>query len=167
MLQGEEVLTKMQSKDDDSGEDLMAISVNAVQGTKTRKTVRMIANIYGKEAIILIDSRSSHSLISEAMASEWRNWSSLKSLMQVRVANGEALYCKHELVDCPIWISGHGFKISSKVLPLDCYDIILGINWLETHSPMEVDWRKKTLSFDYQGDKAILQGITPRVLNCD
>lgn len=144
----------------------MAISVNAVQGTETGKTVRMIAYIYGKEAVILIDSGSSHSFISEAMASKWRNWSSLDTPMQVRVANGEVLYCKHEL-DCPVWISGHGFKISLKVLPLDCYDIILGIDWLEAHSPMEVDWRKKWLSFEYQGEKAVLQGIAPRVHSCE
>jgi hypothetical protein len=119
--------------------NFMAISVHVVQGTEARKTVRMIADIYGREAIVLIDSGSSHSFVSEAMASKWRSWSTLQNPMQVRVANGEILHCKHELQDCPVWISGHGFKISLKVLPLDCYDIILGIDWLEQHSPMEVD----------------------------
>lgn len=90
---------------------------NAVQGTETGKTVHMIADIYGREAVILIDFGSSHSFISETMASKWRNWFSLQHPMQVRVENGEVLYCKHELVDCPVWISGHGFKISLKVLP--------------------------------------------------
>jgi hypothetical protein len=46
-----------------------------------------------------------------------------------------------------------------KVLPLQCYDIILGMDWLEQHSPMVVDWKKKLLSFDYQGEKVVLQGI--------
>lgn len=53
-----------------------------------------------------------------------------------------------------------------KVLPLQCYDIILGMDWLEQHSPMVVDWKKKLLSFDYQGEKVVLQGILPDVITC-
>jgi hypothetical protein len=87
--------------------------------------------------------------------------------MQVRVANGQTLSYTHELVDCPLWISGHGFKVSLKILPLNYYDITLGIDWLESHSPMEVDWKDKWLSFDYLGSKAVLQGITTRVKYCE
>lgn len=75
-----------------------------------------------------IDSGSSHSFISESLASKWRNWTALPSSMQVRVANGQTLSYTHELVDCPLWISGHGFKVSLKILPLNYYDIILGID---------------------------------------
>lgn len=53
-----------------------------------------------------------------------------------------------------------------KVLPLQCYDIILGMDWLEQHSPMVVDWKKKLLSFDYQGEKVVLQGILSDVITC-
>lgn len=127
LLQGDEEIAEVQSKNgDDSGEDLMTISVNAVQGTESGKTVRMIADIYGQEVVILIDSGSSSNFISEALASKWRNWSTLQQTMQVKVANGEILQCTHELPDCPVWISGHAFKISLKILPLSCYDVILG-----------------------------------------
>jgi hypothetical protein len=137
--------------EEDSGDDLMGLFVNAVQGTESAKTVRMIADICGKEAIILIDSGSSHNFISEYLASKWRNWAALENPMQVKVANGEILKCTHELVDCAVWISRYGFKISLKILPLQCYNIILGIDWLEGHSPMEVDWKEKWLAFNYQG----------------
>lgn len=168
MIVGEDVHEEDSCEQEhESGEDLMAISLQAVQGTESAKTVRMVGDICGKEAIILIDSGSSHNFISEALASKWRNWSTLKNPMQVRVANGEILSCTHELLDCPVWVSGYGFKISLKILPLQCYDIILGIDWLEAHSPMEVNWKEKWLAFDHQGTKAVLQGINPRKVHCD
>ena len=37
-------------KSEDSDEDLMVISVDAVQGTEVGKTIRMIGDILGKEA---------------------------------------------------------------------------------------------------------------------
>ena len=57
----------------------------------------------------------------------------------------------------------YAFKLPMKILPLHCYDVILGIDWLEQHSPMEVNWKDKWMSFDYQGSKAVLQGITPQI----
>jgi len=31
---------------------------------------------------------------------------------------------------------------------------------------MEVNWKEKWMSFEYQGDKALLQGITSKILQC-
>jgi hypothetical protein len=126
----------------------------------------MMGNIGGKDVVILIDSGSSHNFVSETVASRWRNWTALESPMQVRVANGQILNCTHEVTTCPMWIGGYAFKLPLKILPLHCYDVILGIDWLEQHSPMEVNWKEKWMSFDYQGSKALLQGIIPHVLNC-
>jgi hypothetical protein len=140
MLQGDNSASEaMSDQEDDFEEYLMALSVNAAQGTSFGNRVRMVADLYGQEVIILIDSGSSSNFISESLASEWRHWAPLNSIKQVRVANGDVLRCTHELVDCPVWISRHGFKMTLKILPLSCYDIILGINWLEGHNPMEVD----------------------------
>jgi len=125
-----------------------------------------MGNIGAKDVVILIDFGSSHNFVSENLASRWRNWTALESPMQVRVANGQVLNCTHEVTACPMWISGYAFKLPLKILPLHCYDVILGIDWLEQHSPMEVNWKEKWMSFDYQGSKALLQGILPQVLNC-
>lgn len=66
-----------------------------------------------------------------------------------------------------MWISGYAFKLTLKVLPLQCYDMILGMDWLAQHSPMEVDWNAKWMSFDYQGAKILLQGISPKTVHCE
>lgn len=51
--------------------------------------------------------------------------------------------------------------VSLKILPLKCYDVILGMDWLELYSPMEVHWKSKWMSFLYKEEKIELQGIIP------
>jgi hypothetical protein len=48
--------------------------------------------------------------------------------------------------------------IDLKVLPLHCYDIILGMDWLASCSPMEIHWQKKWLTFTQGSTKVVLQG---------
>jgi hypothetical protein len=37
--------------------------------------------------------------------------------------------------------------------------MVLGMDWLEQHSPMQYDWVNKSLSFLYKGQQITLQGI--------
>jgi hypothetical protein len=78
-------------EEEDSGDDLVVLSANAAQGTDSTKTVRMVGHVGGKEVIILIDSGSSHTFISEALASRWRDWSPMHTTMQVKVYSENVL----------------------------------------------------------------------------
>ncbi|WVZ74581.1 LOW QUALITY PROTEIN: hypothetical protein U9M48_022746 [Paspalum notatum var. saurae] len=136
----------------DEGDDLMSLSCHAAQGTEALKTVRMMGSIKKQEVIMLIDSGSSHNFIDES--SKWVNKTPLSCPMKVRVANGSILLCTHEIVDCPI-------------LPLHCYDIIMGMDWLAEHSPMMIDWNEKWLSFEFLGRNIRLQGLTTTPVQCE
>lgn len=48
-----------------------------------------------------------------------------------------------------------------RVLDLGGYDVILGMDWLQLHSPMTTDWEKKFLSFPYQCKHVTLHGVPP------
>jgi hypothetical protein len=39
--------------------------------------------------------------------------------------------------------------------------MILGIDWLEVHNPMKVDWLNKWMVINYHGDIVQLQGLQP------
>jgi len=146
--------------DSDSEEDLMAISSQATQGTSQGKTIKLSGHILKHQAVILVDSGSSHNFISEQLASLISNWSTLKKPMQVKMANGGILTCTHEVTDCPWLIQGVQFQTTFRILPLQCYDAILGMDWLEQFSPMEVQWAQKWLSFSHAGKKIQLYGLT-------
>jgi hypothetical protein len=49
------------------------------------------------------------------------------------------------------------------VLPLQCYDMILGEDWLEEVSPLWVDYKSKQLGFTYQGTRVSLQGVQDNI----
>jgi len=79
--------------------------------------------------------------------------------MIVKVANGATLLCTHEVVNCSWSVQGHLFTTTFKILPLTCYDAILGREWLETHSPMQIEWKHKWLNFIHEGSIVKLSGI--------
>jgi hypothetical protein len=52
------------------------------------------------------------------------------------------------------------------VLFLNNFDMILGMDWLELHSPMKVHWAQKWLVIPYANKVITLQGIIPGALDC-
>lgn len=55
--------------------------------------------------------------------------------------------------------------IDFKVLSLQHYDGIIGMDWLSAQGTMSVNWMKKWLSFDCRGSRVFLQGDLPS--ECD
>jgi hypothetical protein len=53
------------------------------------------------------------------------------------------------------------FVADLKLLPLPYYGMILGIDWLEKHSPMKVDWMNKWMMINYKGSSVQLHGLQP------
>ncbi|CAN6301690.1 unnamed protein product, partial [Urochloa humidicola] len=152
--------------DSDSGDDLMALSIHAVDGSTASKTIKLQCHILQHKALVLVDSGSSHNFIGEQFATLLPNWKPLNKPIQVKVANGSILLCTHQIENCSWLIQGKQFQTSFKILPLKCYDAILGIEWLEQFSPMKVHWAFKWLSFQYKGEKIKLQGLCPNITQC-
>jgi hypothetical protein len=142
--------------DDD---ELMALSEHALKGLVASHTLKFAASIQNFQSIILVDSGSSHNFISEALAAKLTPWIALPHSMAVRVADGAMLQCTHEVVNCSWSVKGQLFNTTFKILPLQCYDAIIGMEWLESFSPMQIEWKQKWLSFDYQGTSVKLRGI--------
>jgi hypothetical protein len=87
---------------------------------------------------MLIDSRSSHSFLSDLVAATISPCHSLAQSVSVKVANGQTLACTHGLLN-QIWgTQGITFCSTMKTVPLRGYDVILGMDWLESHSPMKI-----------------------------
>ncbi|WVZ57697.1 LOW QUALITY PROTEIN: hypothetical protein U9M48_008050 [Paspalum notatum var. saurae] len=150
-----------QAEDHDSGDDLMALSAQVVSGTTSNRTIKLYTYIHHHSALLLVDSGSSHSFISEQFATKLTPWKLLKEPIQVKVADGGIFLCTHELEYCP-WL----FHTTFKILPLKCYDTILGIEWLEQNSPVMVDWADKWFSFCHLGKEVRLQGVQENPVKC-
>lgn len=105
---------------------------------------------------MLVDSGSSHSFISESVASCLKGAEPLPVAVNVKAANGQTLQCSYQF-PAALW-SVHGYTFCSdlKILPLAAYDMIVGMDWLEAHSPMKVHWKQKWMSIPYNGSTAFL-----------
>jgi hypothetical protein len=61
---------------------------------------------------------------------------------------------------------GYEFSSSFKVLPLQGYDGIVGMDWLSSHSPQLVEWNQKWLAFPLNGTWICLQGAATEEFAC-
>jgi hypothetical protein len=60
------------------------------------------------------------------------------------------------------WLQGHTFTIDARIFELGAYDLIVGMDWLEHHSPMQCEWLNKRISFVHEGKMITLQGVIPQ-----
>jgi hypothetical protein len=170
----EELLELLQAEQDalqsdDSDDDLlMSISKLAVSGATTSSTIRLVGMIRDQEVLILVDSGSSHCFISEGVVEKLKLATTTIPPARVKIASGGIMTCDKQLADCAWWTQGYSFNTDLRVLALGCYDMVLGMDWLEEMGDMKVSWKRKTMQFQYKGQSVFLRGIppTPPVLEC-
>jgi hypothetical protein len=148
-------------------QSFMILSVAALSGVEAPRTLKIKDQIQGVEMLILIDSGSSHSFISEQVATVLKGVTTVSSPTQVQVANGHTLQSLSEMLNAEWFIQGCQFHSDLKVLALQSYDMILGMEWLERFSPMKIHWAHKWLSIPYNNGTITLQGILPGSLECN
>ena len=82
----------------------------------------------------------------------------LPHVCKVRVVDGGELACTAEIPAC-IWCTrGKEFTTAMKLLPLGTYHAILGMDWLEANSPMQLEWRAKLMEIATPEGPAHLRG---------
>jgi hypothetical protein len=89
----------------------------------------------------------------------------LDNPVRVKVANGGIIAGTHCIPDCE-WSCQGQFKTMIKVLPIHCYDMILGIEWLKSHGPMNIDWEAKWMEVTQPAGKHQLFGISADTSSC-
>jgi hypothetical protein len=98
-----------QQSDVQSEQAFMAISEAAISGSEGPRTLKIKGLIQGIEVLMLIDSGSSHSFVSEQVATLLEGITASRQSVKVKVANGQFLYSRAELPNA-IWsIQGYQF----------------------------------------------------------
>lgn len=96
-------------QDSDFDDNLMALSVQALNGTKDIQTIRLRGIIEGRKAFMLIDSGSTHGFINEQFISHLTAGQLLPQPVKVKVANGNYIQFTHHLPHQLWGIQGHTF----------------------------------------------------------
>jgi hypothetical protein len=146
--------------------ELMHIHANVNQATAPEKSIVLQCCIQDKSVTFLLDSGSNNSFLSATLAEQMGNMVPLSTPRRVKVAGGGILQCTHFIPQCTWSCGSTEFCSSFKILPLQGYDGILGMDWLSSHSPQIVEWNQKWLAFHYHGSWVCLQGQLPSEFSC-
>ncbi|KAK1670478.1 hypothetical protein QYE76_058637 [Lolium multiflorum] len=148
-------------------DDLMLIAATDTPNVaKKKNTIRLQGTVGKHQMLILIDSGSVASFISTDLAKRLQCSTQNMTARQFTVADGHPVQCTEFVPDFEWGVQGHTFTHSVHVLDLGCYDMILGADWLDEHSPMWVHWRKKIMRFTHNKKRIVLRGVQSSVTVC-
>ncbi|KAJ0555261.1 putative nucleotidyltransferase, Ribonuclease H [Helianthus annuus] len=135
------------------------LSVYAMTGVTSFSTMRVVGTIGTRQIHILIDSGSTHNFVSSKLASKLNCHTREVTLMKVLVANGKELDCSQLCQDFQWLMQGVWFKTDVLILPLDNYDMVLGIQWLQSLNDIVWNFKKLTMQFKVDSKTIELKGI--------
>ncbi|KAL3504669.1 hypothetical protein ACH5RR_034510 [Cinchona calisaya] len=152
----EEILKKCQEEGES---EIMQISLHALTGAMTHKTIRIGGNIKGRRISILIDRGSSHSFVDKKLVREvWWNVRNTEAMI-VLISNGEKIMSKG-ICRPLIWkMQQYEFKHPVRTLKLGESDMELGVDSSARFSPIQMDFKKLKISFEIGGKKVTLHEI--------
>lgn len=147
-----------------ASEQVLLMSVHAFAGSEGPLTMQLQGHIQGLPLLILVGSGSSTTFLKQSVADKLTGVQPLSSNLQVQVANGSTMTCSAHLPADNWYIQDYCFQSSLKSIPPQQYDLIVGMDLLESFSPMKVDWKKKWMAIPFHDTTAFLQGQQPLLL---
>jgi hypothetical protein len=157
LVLSDEMLQQL-DQEDKKVEETYKLSINAISGTDRENCMRIRALIQNQVLVMLVDSGSSSSFVSQRMVDQLALSTEVVSPVRVKVANGEFMLSSKRVAALEWWVEGHTYASNMRILDLEAYDAILGYDWLKSHSPMECDWDNKVLTFWDKGVRVQLKG---------
>ncbi|XP_028208461.1 uncharacterized protein LOC114391685 [Glycine soja] len=136
------------------------LSLQAVSGQPSPRTLRFYARINGHYVSVLVDTGSSHNIIQPRVATLLRLPTQNLPSFAVMVGNGAHLKCDGLCTDVPLTVVEHCFVVSLYVLPIQGVDIVLGVQWLQTLGPFVFDYIIPSMQFYHNGVLVTLHGTT-------
>lgn len=112
-----------------------------------------------KKLHILIYPGSTHNFLDLGIANELGCLLEAIKPMAVAAANGNNLTTGYKCADFRWKLQGYIFSTEIRTLPLDCCDLVLGVQWLSTLGPILWDFLSLTMEFTFQGVKHMLRGV--------
>jgi hypothetical protein len=139
----------------DDGE--LTISIHALTGIQPHasRTMAILVSVNDAHLITLLDLGSTHNFIDNTTTSRAGVTLARLSGMRIAVANGDKLVssgCCHHMA---MMVHGEQFHIDCYGLPLGSFDMVLGVQWLESLGPILWDFRRDTLAFVHNGHRVL------------
>jgi hypothetical protein len=119
-----------------------------------------------QELLILLDSGRAGTFISEEVARKFQHQLQSCEQLTFSTADGTPMTSANMIPQFQRFIQGYSFSYDTRVLPLKCFDMIIGADWLEDYSPTWIHWKKKKMKFPMKGKLVTVQGIKDDTSTC-
>ena len=159
----------MEEEEEENGEEpsqeaktrelLPEISFHAIAGAEHPQTLRVLGKLKNKSLMVLIDGGSTHNFIDQHTASRFGLSIVRDKKLQVVVANKEMIECTGQCQGLTLIIQGTPITADYYVLPVAACQAVLGVQWLETLGPIEMDYKRLTMSFRVKEKTHTLHGL--------
>jgi hypothetical protein len=144
-----------EDEDDDVEEgadtETQVFSLHAVAGVSVGNPILLQVALGAATLVALVDTGSTHNFIGEAAAHRTGLSIQPRPRLTAPVANGEKVACPGVLRQAPVYIEGMAFNVDLYVMPLACYDMVLGTQWMAALGRIAWDVATHTLSFQRDG----------------
>jgi hypothetical protein len=132
------------------------ISTQALMGTPfIAGTFTLHLKIVTYWATALVDSGSDVFFISSKVSIKAHYDISEDSTIIVAAAQGKEMTSSSMCKNCSYTIQGQHFTTNFRLLDLKGYDVILGADWIYTHSPVGLDLRKREFTITKNGKQTV------------
>jgi len=121
--------------------------------------MRVHVKIGEHNLIALLDSGSTSNFINQAVADDIGLHFHNSAGASVIVANGDRVQCQGLARDVATRIGVDFFALEWYAIPLDCFDMVLGIAFIKTLGPILWDFDELCMSFWHRGHKVFWRGI--------
>ncbi|KAF5447657.1 hypothetical protein F2P56_033191, partial [Juglans regia] len=135
------------------------ISLHAIIGSISPKTMRIRGKIGNQELVVLIDLGSTHNFVDPSVIKKGNIPVNLVEKVRVRVANGEQVSSEGGCSDLRVKLQGNVFLIDAFVLVLAGCDMVLGVQWLRELGTILWNFKDLSMKFQQEGRAVALQGL--------
>lgn len=137
------------------------ISLYALVGVRPLKsdTMQLPVKVGGAELTALLDNGSTHNFIAEEVAAKVGVSLQQRTSTSVLVANEDCLTCSRRCSALELRIGDGYFNVNCHAIPLDGFDVVLGVKWLLTSGPILWDFEHLQMSFTREGRQVTLHDL--------
>jgi hypothetical protein len=145
----------------DAMANALVVSLYALAGIRTAKSMVVQVLIKGERFLALLDIGSTHNFLRGDTMQHLGLATFGGEQLCVTVANGDRLPCASIARNVPIVIGGTVFSITCACIDLGGFDFILVVDFLCTLGPILWDLEAMTMSFLHWGTRVQWQGVHP------
>lgn len=117
------------------------ITMYSMNGLPVYSTFKIAGTVKGKSVLILLDPGNTHNIVSNDLVERLRCDTIEVPEFKVSLADGKQVKGKWQCKDLEWSEGGQQFRVDALVLPLYDYDMVLGMQWLESSEKMTWDFK--------------------------